>query len=173
MKTIDIGCGPNKLPGAFGVNGHSFPGVDQVFDFDTSPWPIPDNSFDSLRAIHVIEHVASTKTFLKEIHRIAKPGAEVLIETPHFSWVDSWSDPTHLWHFSSDWYTCLTKGEYLSHIIGEFELISTEIEFNQTFRSLIPRLITKLFGRVAYEKHYAFMFPARNIITRLRVVKSK
>jgi SAM-dependent methyltransferase len=171
LKIIDVGCGPNKLAGSFGVDVFPFPGVDQVFDLNDSHWPIEKNQYDFLRASHVIEHVEDTKTFLKEIHRICKPGAEVLIETPHFSWIDSWNDPTHKWHFSSGWYRVLGKGQYLGTVVGEFELVSSKIEFNKSVRSLIPRLIAFLFGDESYEKHYSFIFPARNIHTRLRVVK--
>lgn len=171
MQNIDIGCGNNKTEGFFGVDQYPFPAVDQVIDLNAPSWPIPDNKFDFARASHVIEHVKDTQNFLKEIHRICKHGAEVVIETPHFSWIDSWNDPTHLWHFSSGWYRRLEKGQYLSYVIGEFELVKSEIEFNKSIRSLIPRLISKIFGQEAYEKHYAFIFPARNIHTRLRVIK--
>ncbi|MEK2690468.1 hypothetical protein, partial [Bdellovibrio sp. GT3] len=99
-------------------------------------------------------------------------GAEIAIETPHFSWIDSWNDPTHFWHFSSGWSRRMEKGEYLSHIVGEFETIESRIEFNQTFRSIIPKLISRILGQDTYEKYYAFIFPARNIHTRLRVVKN-
>jgi len=172
LKTIDIGCGPRKLPGSFGVDVFPFPGVDKVFDLNQKPWPIEDNQFDFIRASHVIEHVEDTKNFLAEIHRIAKPGAEVLIETPHFSWVDSWNDPTHKWHLSSTWHHCLKAGEYLATVVGVFESISSVIEFNKSFRSIIPRTIAFLFGQESYEKHYAFIFPARNIHTRMRVIKN-
>lgn len=173
LNKIDIGCGSNKTNGYFGVDQYPFPGVDKVFDLNSTNWPLPDNSFDVVRASHIIEHVRDTQIFLKEIHRISRHGAEILIETPHFSWIDSWNDPTHMWHFSSGWFRCLEKGQYLSYVVGEFEAIESKIEFNHSFRSLIPRLITALFGQETYEKHYAFMFPARNIHTKLKVIKNK
>ena len=171
MQKIDIGCGNNKPEGYYGVDQFPFEGVDKVFDLSSPGWPLPDSNFDYVRASHVIEHVKDTQVFLKEIHRIAKNGAEVLIETPHYSWVDSWNDPTHIWHFSSGWARCLEKGQYLSSIVGEYQVIESKIEFNRSLRSFIPRLIAKLFGQEGYEKHYAFIFPARNIHTRLRVIK--
>ncbi|HEX7673777.1 MAG TPA: methyltransferase domain-containing protein [Bdellovibrio sp.] len=171
MKLIDIGCGPKKAEDHYGIDCFQFHGVDQVFDFDAGKWPIEDNSFDGARSVHVIEHITDTKNFLSEIHRICKNGAEVYIETPHFSWVDSWSDPTHRWHFSAGWYRPLAKGEYLSAITGEFEHVKTVIEFNKSARSLFPRLIVKLFGIETYERYYAFKHPARNIHTWLRVKK--
>lgn len=171
LQKIDIGCGPNKQDGYYGVDQYPFPGVDKVIDLNSPVWPLDNDTFTHVRASHVIEHVKDTQNFLKEIHRISKDGAEVLIETPHFSWIDSWNDPTHLWHFSSGWHHCLRKGQYLSFVVGEFDVIESKIEFNKSLRSLVPRLIAKVFGQEAYEKHYAFIFPARNIHTRLRVIK--
>lgn len=168
---LDIGCGLAKYPGSYGVDCFQFPEVDKVFDLNEN-WPLPDSQFTGARAVQVIEHVRDTKHFLKEIHRVCKHGAEVYIETPHYSWIDSWNDPTHLWHFSSDWAVHLTKGQYLSYVVGEYQVVKTEIEFNKTLRSLIPRLIVKLLGRGAYEKHYAFLMPARNIRTTLKVIKN-
>ncbi|WP_413561341.1 methyltransferase domain-containing protein [Bdellovibrio sp. HCB209] len=171
LKKIDIGCGPNKSSQYYGVDQYPFPGVDQVFDLNSANWPLPESHFLEIKASHIIEHVKDTQNFLKEIHRISANNAEVIIETPHFSWIDSWNDPTHLWHFSSGWYRRLLKGEYLSFVVGEFELIESRIEFNQSLRSLIPRLLAKVLGQESYEKHYAFIFPARNIHTRLKVIK--
>ena len=171
MKLIDLGCGSRKAEGHYGVDYFQFPGVDQVFDLDGGKWPLEDNSFDGARSIHVIEHLSDTRNFLQEIHRVCKDGAEIYIETPHYSWVDSWGDPTHRWHFSSGWYRPLTKGEYLADIIGEFEHVKTELEFSESSRSLIPRLLMKLFGIETYERYYAFRYPARNVHTWLRVKK--
>lgn len=173
QKKIDIGCGNNKKEGFYGIDHFAFPAVDKVFDFNNPAWPLPDSHFEYARISHVIEHVRETQIFLTEIHRICEHGAEVYFETPHFSWIDSWNDPTHLWHFSSGWYRRLEKGEYLSYQTGEYELIESRIEFNTSMRSWIPRLIVKIMGQETYERYYAFIFPARNIHTRLRVLKNK
>ena len=171
LKKLDIGCGGSKQDGFYGIDHHPFPGVDQVFDFNVRNWPLPESHFEYARASHVIEHVRETQIFLTEIHRICQHGAEVYFETPHFSWIDSWNDPTHLWHFSSGWYRRLEKGEYLSVMTGEYELIESRLEFNTSLRGWIPRIISKIIGVESYERYYAFMFPARNIHTRLRVIK--
>ncbi|WP_413581354.1 class I SAM-dependent methyltransferase [Bdellovibrio sp. HCB288] len=171
LKKLDVGCGNNKPEGYYGIDQYPFPAADKVFDLNSPNWPLPDNHFEFVRASHVIEHVRDTQVFLKEIHRICRNGAEILIETPHFSWIDSWNDPTHFWHFSSGWSRRMEKGEYLCYVVGEFETLESRIEFNSSIRSLIPRFLSKVFGQESYEKHYAFIFPARNIHTRLRVVK--
>lgn len=42
-----------------------------------------DNSFDSIVSFQVIEHIENDKLFLKEIHRVLKPGGIALITTPN------------------------------------------------------------------------------------------
>jgi SAM-dependent methyltransferase len=44
---------------------------------------IPDNSFDTVVSFQVIEHIKDDKTFLKEIHRVLKPGGKAVISTPN------------------------------------------------------------------------------------------
>ena len=98
---LDVGCGAQKIENAIGVDYRAFPGVDVVFDLNSSqPWPFPDDTFSYIHACHVIEHLHDTLRFFVEIHRVAKHGAIVHIETPHYSSRDSWIDPTHVKHFS-------------------------------------------------------------------------
>ena len=45
--------------------------------------PSPDASFDAVVSIEVIEHVEDHLAFLREIARVAKPGAIVVVTTPN------------------------------------------------------------------------------------------
>lgn len=171
-KAIDIGCGPNKKAGYYGVDCFRFPCVDQVFDFMAGEWPLPESHFREVHCAHVIEHMTDAKHLLRQIHRICADGAEVYIETPHFSCIESWSDPTHVLHLSSRWFGPLVNGGYLGQVVGEYELVRSEIEFPDNFRGRIARMACLLFGRAAYERYYAFVLPALNVKTWLRVRKS-
>jgi SAM-dependent methyltransferase len=42
-----------------------------------------DNSFDSIVSFQVIEHIQDDRLFLKEIHRVLKPGGIALLTTPN------------------------------------------------------------------------------------------
>lgn len=169
--TIDLGCGPNKVAGAFGVDIHAYPGVDQVFDINKGSWPLPSNHYQRIYARHIIEHVAYIPDFMNEIHRIAADGAIVEIITPHFSSLHSWEDPTHRWHLSCGWHNTFTKN-YLSEQMQTFEHIKTDIGFSKSLRSRIGLLITRISSIEYWEKHYAFIFRGKNILTQLKVVKS-
>jgi len=170
-ETVDIGCGGNKREGAVGVDHHPYPGVDIVADLDVTPWPLEDNRFSRVICSHVIEHIGEPLAFLREVHRIAKPGALVELDTPHFSSIDSWTDPTHRWHLATIWYQELLPGAYLSEQVGAFELVSSRITFGKSLRSLIPKAMIGMFGVSKWEKNYAFVYPARNIETVLKVLK--
>ncbi|MBN1808592.1 MAG: class I SAM-dependent methyltransferase [Planctomycetes bacterium] len=170
-KLIDIGCGSNKTDGAFGVDIFPYDGVDSVFDLDEAPWPIENDSFDRAVCRHVIEHVRCPILLMKEVFRILRPGGILEVATPHFSFIHSWSDPTHMRHLSTQWYTPFQKGGYLAEQIGAFQLVSTTVEFGSSIRSWIPRLMVKLLGVNHWEKHYAFVYPAQNVITVLKTIK--
>ncbi len=47
------------------------------------PLPYPDQSFDSIVSFQVIEHIQDDRLFLKEIHRVLRPGGVALITTPN------------------------------------------------------------------------------------------
>lgn len=85
MSRLILGAGPrhNRLPGDVCLDIRAFPGVDIVHDLDVHPWPIKDCSYDSVIAIHVVEHLKTLLIpFMNECHRILKPGASLYLETP-------------------------------------------------------------------------------------------
>lgn len=170
-SVLDIGCGRKKTPGSIGIDIHAYPGVDHVVDVNVCPWPLAPSSFSNIVCQHVIEHVENVTAFMREIHRVAKPGAIVRIETPHFSSINSWSDPTHKSHFSSEWYKSFLPGEYLAEQAGAFELVQSTVTFGKSPRNRIGSLIVRLSGLKKWEKNAAFSYPGMDIITELRVVK--
>jgi len=167
----DLGCGPNKVSGAFGIDHFKYPGVDLVADLNETHWKIPDNSFGELHSRHVIEHVKDVVLFMKEIHRISKPGGLVHISTPHFSSVNSYEDPTHLRHMSAHWYEFMLDGKYMNSRVATFELVSTRVTFGKSLQAQIGSWIVSARGLKKWEKSLAFVFPGMDIQTTLRVLK--
>ena len=72
-----------------------------ICDLDRFPYPFRDSSFGSVRAIHVIEHVADVIRTMEEFHRLLRPAGRVVIATPHYTDFSSFCDPTHRWHLNS------------------------------------------------------------------------
>ena len=62
---------------------------------------LDDNSFDSIVSFQVIEHIQDDMLFLKEIHRVLKPGGIALLTTPNRRMSLS-RNPWHIREYLSD-----------------------------------------------------------------------
>ncbi len=170
---LDVGCGRDKVAGAVGIDIAVASEADVRHDLRVLPWPVESDRFDVVFCRNVIEHVPDVVGFMEEIHRVSRPGADILVTTPHFSSVYSYQDPTHVRHLSLeslDYFTEPTRhSNFYTHC--RFEIVERRLDFGKSFPlSLIARA---LFGisRRHYEKHFAFMFPANSLFFHLRVRK--
>lgn len=170
VEVVDLGCGDNKRPGSFGVDRYPYDDVDLVTDLDLTPWPLAANRFDRVIMSHIIEHVADIPKLMNEVHRIGRHGAIVEVTTPHFSSIDSYQDPTHRWHLATQWHEIFCRG-YLRKQVAPFSFVSVEVSFGKNLRYWLPKLAIRHKGYVWWEKNYAFIYPGRDMITRLRVEK--
>lgn len=100
MRSLDVGCGMNKQPGAIGMDIAPLPGVDIVHDLNTYPYPIEDNYFSRIYCYSVLEHVDDVMRTIAELHRGLKPNGQILISLPHYSHPKTYGDPTHRHFFS-------------------------------------------------------------------------
>lgn len=100
-RILDVGCGINKFAGAIGIDRNPRSRADVLAELDHFPYPFRESSFDALRAIHVIEHVADVVGTIEEFHRLVRPGGLIYISTPHYTDFSSFCDPTHRWHLNS------------------------------------------------------------------------
>jgi len=84
---IDLGCGWKKHPGSIGFDRKRYPSVDIVCDLSKSI-PLRNGSVDKVYTSHFLEHLHSHEigNLLKEIVRVCKPKASVLIQVPYWSY---------------------------------------------------------------------------------------
>lgn len=82
---LNIGCGRFPKVGFWNVDWATGPGVDEVADLSTFPFPFADGSFDEIHADHVLEHLSDAFGTMRELHRILRPGGRLEIRVPHFS----------------------------------------------------------------------------------------
>jgi SAM-dependent methyltransferase len=97
-RILDVGCGRDKYPGAIGIDINPATAADVLCDLDLSRLPFADDSFDEVRAVHVVEHVDDMMAVMEELHRVTRAGGRIFVVTPHYSDVASWTDPTHKRH---------------------------------------------------------------------------
>jgi SAM-dependent methyltransferase len=98
---LDVGCGTGKGQESFGKYGTVY-GVDfsqdglefcvsrgltRITRGDAQQLPFAANQFDAIVTLDTIEHVPDDSTALKEIARVLKPGAIVLMNVPAYQWL--------------------------------------------------------------------------------------
>jgi SAM-dependent methyltransferase len=172
--TLDIGCGKRKIePDAVGIDMSPDSAADKVWNLDCYPWPLEENTFRRVHMSHVIEHLEDPMRAMAEVWRVALPGADVFIVTPHFSSHNSYTDPTHRRHLAARSFEYFT-GEDFATFTGSrfrFEIVKVELTFGGNFvLDNMGRLLARL-SLPWYERHAAWVFPALDIRAHLRVKK--
>jgi len=113
----------------------------------------PDNYFDAVTGFYVIEHLSHPMAFLRECHRILKPGGLLLLRYPHTTPIKNllhffgiknrlYDLPAHLSDFSPKMIQQCLEGvgfERCQHLIGGYTLPG----------DLGKRISSILFGRFA------------------------
>lgn len=175
-KILDLACGGAKIRGTIGLDKTNYPGVDVVHDLDIFPYPFHRDTFDKIICSNGIEHLEKPLEVLAEIYRICKNGALVKIDVPHFSSVNTFTDPTHKHAFSTRSFDYLVPGNglyNLNYFKGiHFQKRKVFIEFwgyPSSIREFLEWFANKF--SVTYERHFAFIFPANQLIFELEVVK--
>ena len=181
MRVLDVGCGKKKKEGAIGIDFNANTDADVIHNLNVFPYPFESDSFDEVFVTHCIEHLDDVVKVMEELHRISRPGARIVIDAPYFSGQDAFSDPTHKHFFTSRSFDYFT-GDFPEFSFysnkARFEKVKTQIDFWQIYRLGGVRLQNYLgLGFLAnrctsaYEKFFAFIFPAQAIRYELKVIK--
>ena len=85
MKTLNLGCGTEKIEGAINVDMSEKVSPDVLCNI-TERLPFEDEIFDEVYFFHCIEHIEKYKHVfvLAEIHRVMKLGGTLYISYPEF-----------------------------------------------------------------------------------------
>lgn len=175
MRTLDVGCGINKVSGAIGIDRNPASCADVLVDVDQVPYPFRDSSFDKLQAVHVIEHVSDVLRTMEEWHRLVRSGGEVFIVTPHYTDFSSFCDPTHKWHLNS--YSLRYFGEdhggFGYYSVARFEEISVRVKLLALWRYMGFELAVNASPRFRrfWEHYLCYTIRGKVIEWRLRVIK--
>lgn len=97
-SVIDVGCGSAAISRRLRDRFDHYTGCDVVaydgfptenwaafskIDLEHQPYAIDDASADLVLCIEVIEHVENPRALMRELVRIAKPGARIIVTTPN------------------------------------------------------------------------------------------
>lgn len=160
-KILDVGCSRNKITDAVGIDIDPTSHADIIHDLNLYPYPVEDNSYETIYAQHIIEHLNDPIRFVQEIYRMLKPGGKAIFETPHFSSRVAYSEPQHKFFFSYFMFTNL-----LQYV--DFKVLKQEITFYKTFRHFGIHALANRYPDT-YERFWTYFFPAENV--RLIVTK--
>jgi len=147
---LNLGSGNHPLPGY--VNVDRFGAPDVIHDLERFPWPWETGSVEEIVLNHVLEHLGETTEayfgVIKELYRVAAPGATIRIVVPHPNHDDFISDPTHvrkvtprgLELFSKakndEWAgTSLANTPLARHLDVDLELVSVEYSVDEPWAS--------------------------------------
>lgn len=173
--TLDVGCGNNKIPGAVGIDLVSGTQADIVHDLNVFPWPLEDSSFEFIRLWSVIEHLRDIVAVVNEVYRVSKPGATVIIGTPHFSSANAYTDPTHVHWYSASFLDYFIEDTELSRTYGFYSQARFRLEERRvTLSPFWSRLkVTRLMNRMlpAYETYLSGIIRGADIQLKLTAVK--
>ncbi len=181
-RLLDVGTGFGFFPVEMKKRGWEVAGIEisqkamdyarDVLGLTIFPGPLekaefPDKHFDAITAFYVIEHLSQPMDFLRECHRILKPGGLLLLRYPHTTPIKNFLHffgiknrlydlPAHLSDFSPKMIQqCLERigFEKCRHSIGGYTLPS----------DLGKRTSSILFGGLAEAVFYLsgekFLFP--------------
>jgi len=174
MKTLELGCGLNKVKkDSVGVDISTLSDADVIMDIDDPPWPFDSGSFDEILCLHVFEHLNNRLAVIEEIHRVLVPGGRVIISGPHFSSVTFWNDITHRFPFSFRMFDFLEPDAKIDqqYTPVKFHILNCKIVFYSQQKILFP--LTWFFARFPklWEKFFVYVFPARQVEFVLEAVK--
>lgn len=153
---LELGCGEGRGVELLAPLAKSFIGIDKIKDIIVRleekypdyqfmsgvfpPFPFDDNSFDSIVTFQVIEHVKDDEGFIREIHRVLKPGGKALITTPNIKMTLS-RNPWHEREYTGDELTALCKKYFdnveMKGIAGDEKVL----EYHERNRASVQKIM--------------------------------
>jgi len=174
---LNVGCGRDIKKDYVNLDKIKAKGVDVVHELNNFPYPFKDNTFDEIYASQIIEHLNNPEKFIKELWRISRKNAKILIGTVHFSSPCVWGDITHKRPFQSDtmnWCNIkhMNNGN-LSLIDANEERfnIKQTIHFRYFFKPLKYLVNINRYTQLIYERYFSGIFRADGQSYEMEVIK--
>jgi hypothetical protein len=179
-RTLDVGCGNDKLPNAIGMDIDPQSAADVIHDMDVLPWPFEDSTFEFVRAQDVLEHVNDFVGCMEELHRICAHGAFVDVRMPFTN--GPASDPPGKRSATSETFNGFDPNRPLdmhSNARARFELVRMQYECGYPATLLgrarleLDRKLLPIAHRhtVQYEHFFTRIYPMHKVQFLLRVFK--
>ena len=99
MLKLNLGCGRDYRKGYVNIDNNPYAKTDLKHDL-TKPLPYKDESVDEILCMAVLEHVPNPVKFLKECHRVLRPGGRLKFRVPLANTFLAHHDMTHINFFT-------------------------------------------------------------------------
>ena len=143
MKTLRLNLGSylHPLEGYLNVDrDENFPDVDLVWDLNLLPWPFPDQAFDEVRAVDILEHLGklTKEEAVQELARVTKIGGQAIVRVPNVShpWAIGSIQHAHLFAYNSFEKSYAQPWFEVKSITVGFTDQGREYKFNRFWRTL-------------------------------------
>jgi SAM-dependent methyltransferase len=119
-----------------------------VHQLDGARLPFPDDAFDAVVVVDLLEHVREDAALVADLHRITRPGGRLIVNVPHAK--DSLLRRVRLWLGQTDerhghvrhGYTA----ESLARVLGEHYRLVQCHTYSRVFCEALDTLITAAYG---------------------------
>ncbi|HYH20256.1 MAG TPA: hypothetical protein VD995_16730 [Azospirillum sp.] len=137
---LNLGCGNRKFDGYLNVDKFATCEPDRVVDLEVLPWPFETDSAEEILMSHVLEHLGPLPeqfmAIMKELYRVAAPGAPIRITVPHPRSDLYIADPTHVRPITPQLFSLLSKAANRQAIAEGLANSPLGLYYDVNFRTL-------------------------------------
>lgn len=121
------------------VKGDLFPSDESIQRIDLEQIPFSDETFDMVICNHMLEHVDDPEAVLRQLHRVLKPGARIICQTPFAARLTKtleepllqspddrlffYGQEDHLRFFGRDIEQIITKAGFVGRLVPHVEIL--------------------------------------------------
>ena len=153
---LELGCGEGRGVELLAPKAASYLGIDKIkpiidslkarfpdykfLDGTFPPFPFEDNQFDTIVTFQVIEHIKEDDEFIREIHRVLKPGGTALVTTPNIKMTLS-RNPWHIREYTADQLTKLCEKHFSNVEMKGIAGSEKVLEYHEQNRKSVNRIM--------------------------------
>lgn len=148
MTKLHFGCGRKIMKDFINVDVQDTPNIDKSFDFNSFPYPFPENYFTYVFTENVLEHLLYPTKVMNELRRICKNKAIIHISVPMWNHTFAYNDPEHFHYFNerSIEIMCGIESTYLNKVEEKFKIIKLK-KISTGWRRFLPRFIRNIMDK--------------------------
>lgn len=167
-RIANLGCGELYMDGATNVDLYA-DRADVRHDLQSFPYPFPDDSFDEIYALNIIEHLDDVIGAMREIHRIGVHGCLVSIRVPHFRSASLYEDLTHKHGFAWKTFDIMLENGSVYGRYADFRFEAVSRAYTPYLFPILYRILSRF--PVLTDNLLSKFIPMASIHFRLRVKK--